>query len=77
MEEGKFAAKPWERLRVLLDEAKKDRDLSNQLKTSPPSVVRDILRDRFGLSADDVTDLITEFESIADRNSLRWWSPIH
>jgi hypothetical protein len=77
MAEGKSERTSWERLRALLDKAKVDEGLSERLKTSPPSVVRDILRDQFDLSADDVTDLITEFESIADRNSLRWWSPIH
>jgi hypothetical protein len=77
MEEGKFAETQWGRLRDLLDKARDEPELSEQLKTSPPSVVRDILRERFGLSADDVADLITEFENIADRNSLKWWSPIH
>lgn len=77
MAEGKSETTPWERLRRLLDKAKADEGLSERLKTSPPSKVRDILRDEFDLSADDVTDLITEFENIADRNSLRWWSPIH
>jgi hypothetical protein len=71
-----FAPTAWERLRVLLDAAKEDPRLSERLRTSPPSEVRNILRDDFGLTADNVTDLISEFEYIADRNSLQWWSPL-
>jgi len=71
-----FTSTAWDRLRVLLDRAKENPQLSERLRTSPPSDVRNILRDEFGLTADDVTDLISEFEYIADRNSLQWWSPL-
>lgn len=71
-----FPPAAWDRLRTLLDAAKEDQELSHALRTKPPAEVRDILRERFGLTADDVTDLVSEFENIADRNSLQWWSPL-
>jgi hypothetical protein len=71
-----FPQEAWDKLRTLLDAAKANPTLSTQLRTSSPAEVRDILRAQFHLSADDVTDLVSQFENIADRNSLQWWSPL-
>ena len=61
----------------LLHAARVDEELQRILQTEPPAVVRDVLKERFDITADGLTDLISEFENIADRNSLQWWSPIH
>ncbi len=73
---SEFPTEAWERLRTLIEAAKTNPELSQQLRTAPPAQVRDILRDQFKLTADDVTDLVSQFEFIADRNSLQWWSPL-
>ena len=72
-----FPQDAWEKLHELLLEARTDEELRSILQTEPPAVVRDVLQERFELSADELTNLISEFENIADRNSLQWWSPIH
>jgi hypothetical protein len=72
-----FPQKAWDKLYELLQAARIDPDLRHILQTEPPAVVRDELQRRFDLTADELTDLISEFENIADRNSLQWWSPIH
>ncbi|GMR09628.1 MAG: hypothetical protein BMS9Abin28_0447 [Anaerolineae bacterium] len=66
----------WEKLRDVLDDAKRNDEVSTILRTASPSEVRDLLLKKYDLSADEVTDLITEFERIADRNSVGFWSPI-
>jgi hypothetical protein len=72
-----FPQDAWDKLYALLQEARTDQNLRHILQTQPPAVVRNELEARFELTADELTDLISEFENIADRNSLQWWSPIH
>lgn len=72
-----FPQDAWDKLYELLQTARTDSGLRQILQTQPPDVVRNELRERFGFTADDLTDLLSEFENIADRNSLQWWSPIH
>jgi hypothetical protein len=77
MMKTEFPQGAWDKLRELLQAARTDEELRRILQTEPPAVVRDVLKDRFQITADEVTDLVSEFENIADRNSLQWWSPIH
>lgn len=77
MMKTEFPQDAWEKLHELLLAARTDEELRRILQTEPPAVVRDVLQERFKLSADELTNLISEFENIADRNSLQWWSPIH
>ncbi len=77
MMKSEFPQDAWDKLHALLQDARTDPDLRRILQTEPPAVVRDVLKERFQITADELTDLISEFENIADRNSLQWWSPIH
>ena len=72
-----FPQEAWDKLHELLQAARDDDELKRILQTEPPAVVRNELFNRFNLTADELTDLVSEFENIADRNSLQWWSPIH
>ncbi|OGO15123.1 MAG: hypothetical protein A2Z14_18035 [Chloroflexi bacterium RBG_16_48_8] len=77
MMKTEFPQEAWDKLHQLLHAARVDEELQRILQTEPPAVVRDVLKERFDITADGLTDLISEFENIADRNSLQWWSPIH
>ena len=72
-----FPQEAWDKLYELLQEARINSTLRDILQKGPPDAVRNKLRDDFGITADELTDLIAEFENVADRNSLQWWSPIH
>jgi PHD/YefM family antitoxin component YafN of YafNO toxin-antitoxin module len=72
-----FPQEAWDKLHELLQAARTDQELRRVLQTAPPAVVRDVLKERFQFTADELTDLVSEVENIADRNSLQWWSPIH
>lgn len=66
----------WDKLMKLIEEAKRDPDLSVILRTGKPNEVTTVLQERVGLTMDDLGEIFTDLELIADRNSLQWWSPL-
>lgn len=65
----------WNNLISLIERAKEDEGLSNTLRRGTPADVTRALQEA-GLSMDDLGDIFTDLEYIADRNSLQWWSPL-
>lgn len=70
-----MASEHWEKLINLIDIAKEDSALSETLRTGSPSDVTHTLQE-YGVSMDDLGEIFTDLEYIADRNSLQWWSPL-
>ncbi len=66
----------WDKLLKLIALAKKNRGLSNTLRHGKPSEVVAALRDQAGLSGEEVAMILDDLELIADRGSVRWWSPL-
>lgn len=66
----------WEKLLALIEKAKQDRELSERLKSGSPSDVAQILQEEVGLTMDDLGAVFTDLEFVADRGSLRYWSPL-
>jgi hypothetical protein len=46
------------------------------MRHGKPSEVVAALRDQVGLSAEEVAMILDDLELIADRGSVRWWSPL-
>lgn len=66
----------WDKLIRLIELAKKSRTLSNTMRHGKPSEVVAALRDQVGLSGEEVAMILDDLELIADRGSVRWWSPL-
>ena len=66
----------WDKLLLLIEKAKEDRELSEKLKHGTPSEVTAILKNEGGLSMTDLGLIFDDLGFIADRNSLQWWSPL-
>ena len=73
---SKSEAEHWDKLMVLIERAKEDRELSETLRKGKPSEVAGILQNEAGLSMNDLGYIFDDLGYIADRNSLRWWSPL-
>ena len=65
----------WERLVALIEQAKTDEALRKTLKKGTPSEVTTALQEA-GIGMDDLGLIFEDLEVIADRNSLRYWSPL-
>lgn len=65
----------WSKLQELIKAAKENDDLRARLRTGSPTEVTSALQE-YGLTMDDMGAIFTDLEVIADRNSLRWWSPL-
>ncbi|MCH7588957.1 MAG: hypothetical protein IIC78_13140 [Chloroflexi bacterium] len=65
----------WDNLISLIEKAKKNRALSETLRTGTPREVTRVLQEA-GLSMDDLGEIFTDLGYIADRSSLQWWSPL-
>ena len=77
MEGGtKMEREAWEKLLRLIQEAKEDPQLSAILRSGKPKEVTAALQERVDLTMDDLGEIFTDLEYIADRNSLQWWSPL-
>lgn len=72
----KMGSSSWEKLLHLIDEAKGDPELSAVLRSGKPNEVTAALQARANLTMDDLGEIFTDLEYIADRNSLQWWSPL-
>jgi hypothetical protein len=72
----KMGSESWEKLLSLIEQAKGDRELSEVLRSGKPNEVTTVLQERAGLTMDDLGEIFTDLEYIADRNSLQWWSPL-
>ena len=73
---SKSEAEHWGKLMVLIEKAKEDRELSEKLRRGKPSEVAEILQNEAGLTMNDLGFIFDDLGYIADRNSLRWWSPL-
>jgi hypothetical protein len=71
----KMAGDHWGNLLKLIEMAKENRELSETLRTGTPKDVTSALQEA-GVSMDDLGEIFTDLEYIADRNSLQWWSPL-
>jgi hypothetical protein len=66
----------WDALRALVAEVKKDRDgLGKILREGTPTQVSEALEGR-GIDMKVLGAIFTDLELIADRSSIRWWSPL-
>lgn len=66
---------PWDKLQDLIAEAKTNDELGAILRTGSPKEVTDVLQE-MGFLMDDIGQIFEDLEYIADRNSLRFWSPL-
>jgi hypothetical protein len=65
----------WNKLQELIQAARDNDELGKKLRTGSPTDVTAALQE-YGLTMDDMGAIFTDLEVIADRNSLRWWSPL-
>ncbi len=66
----------WDKLIKLIALAKENQGLSDTMRHGKPSEVVAALRDQVGLSGEEVAMILDDLELIADRGSVRWWSPL-
>jgi len=66
----------WEKLLKLIEDAKEHPEVSKTLRSGNPKEVTTLLQERADLTMDDLGEIFTDLEFIADRNSLQWWSPL-
>jgi len=66
----------WEKLLKLIEDAKEHPEVSKTLRSGRPNEVTALLQERADLTMDDLGEIFTDLEYIADRNSLQWWSPL-
>lgn len=68
---------PWEKLEGLIAEAKVNEELSLILRTGSPKEVTDALQQPgIDITMDDLGEIFADLEYIADRDSIRFWSPL-
>jgi hypothetical protein len=72
----KMGKASWEKLLHLIELAKSEPELSAILRSGKPNEVTAALQARADLTMDDLGEIFTDLEYIADRNSLQWWSPL-
>jgi hypothetical protein len=72
----KMGNEHWEKLLKLIEDAKEYPEVSKTLRTGNPKEVTTLLQERADLTMDDLGEIFTDLEFIADRNSLQWWSPL-
>jgi len=65
----------WGKLVGLIERAKRDESLSKIMTHGSPREVTAVLQEA-GLEMDDLGAIFEDLEVIADRNSLRYWSPL-
>jgi hypothetical protein len=66
----------WDKLIGLIEKAKADPELSERLRHGKPSQVAEILETEGKLTMVDLGHIFDDLGYIADRDSLRWWSPL-
>ena len=75
---------PWAKLQDLIasvdtpatiDEAE-GRTIGEVLKKGNPEHVAAVLKKDAGFSMEELGKIFADLEKIADRNSIRWWSPL-
>jgi len=66
----------WDKLLILIEKAKTNPDLSEKLRHGKPSEVAAILEQEVGMTMMDLGHIFDDLGFIADRDSLRWWSPL-
>ena len=65
----------WYKLIELIERAKTDEALGKTLRHGSPREVTTVLKEA-GFEMDDLGLIFEDLEVIADRNSLRYWSPL-
>ena len=65
----------WDKLISLIEQAKTDDALGKKLRTGSPREVTAVLQEA-GIEMDDLGLIFEDLEVIADRHSLRYWSPL-
>ncbi len=67
----------WDKLLRLIELAKADDAVSHVLRHgSPAEVVKVLQADPIRFSMDEIGEIFSDLEYIADRNSLAYWSPL-